>query len=227
MTSLQNDLFALQDKKYQQFQSKLLPTINSNTIIGIRVPILRDFAKSFSKTGAAEQFLGSVPHDFYEENLLHMILLSFEKDFDVWKNRITNFLPQIDNWAVCDMCVPKILKTHHQDLLPLINSWIHSDKTYTIRYGIGIFMREFLDEDFSPLYLDEISKIRSNEYYVNMMIAWYFATALSKQWDSTIKYLETDTMEKWTHNKTIQKAIESYRITPEQKSYLRTLKKTC
>ncbi len=225
MTDLQKELFNLEDKKYKTFQAALVPTINPATIIGIRVPVLRAFAKSYSKKDEAQIFLNQAPHEYYEENLLHMILLSFEKDFDTWLNKTSDFLPFIDNWAVCDMAPSKVVNKNHGPLLPHIKSWIKSDKPYIIRYGIGLLMREYLDEDFSDVYLKIVSKVKSDEYYVNMMIAWYFATALAKQWDSTIPYLEDSPFEIWTHNKIIQKAIESYRISEEHKNYLRSLKR--
>lgn len=224
MTDLQKRLFELQDEKYQAFQSKLIPTIDPKTVIGIRVPVLRDFAKTYKTEIDSKKFLENPKHDFYEENLLHMILLTYEKDFDQWILQIEKFLPYIDNWAVCDMNHPKIVKKNHQRLLPHILKWIKSEHSYTVRFGLGLLMSDFLDDDFHTDYLKIASNVKSDEYYVNMMIAWYFATALAKQWDAAIKYFEQPVMEKWTHNKSIQKALESFRVSDEHKDYLRTLK---
>ena len=220
---LEKELFKLQDKKYKDFQSKLVPTIDPNTIIGIRTPKLRNLAKELVK-GNYNSFLDILPHKYYEENLIHFFIISIIKDFDECIRRTNEFLPYVDCWPVCDQSSPKCFKKNHEKLLPYINTWIESNHTYTIRFGIRILMNEYLGEDFKPEYLELVSNIKSDEYYVNMMIAWYFATALAKQYKYTIKYIEKKKLDKWTHNKAIQKAIESYRITPEQKEYLRKLK---
>ncbi len=224
MTDLQKELFQLQDMAYKDFQSKLIPNVEQEKVIGIRTPELRKFAKQFSKSKAAAAFLEDLPHFYYEENNLHMMLLIEMRDFSTCLEKMEAFLPYVDNWATCDLPLPQCFKTHKEELLPHIYRWLDSQHTYTARYAIGMLMRLFLEDDFAPEYLMRVAKIRSEEYYVNMMIAWYFATALAKQWDATIPYLEQRRLTSWVHRKTIQKAIESYRITPEQKNYLRTLR---
>lgn len=220
---LEKELFKLQDKKYKDFQSKLVPNIDPNTIIGIRTPELRNLAKKLVKDNNYS-FLDDLPHKYYEENLIHFFIISMIKDFDECIRRTNEFLPYVDCWSVCDQASPKCFKKNHEILLPYIKRWIKSKKTYTIRFGIRMLMNEFLDEDFKPEYLELVSNIKSEEYYVNMMIAWYFATALAKQYEYTVSYIENKKLSTWTHNKTIQKAIESYRITLEQKEYLKKLK---
>ena len=224
MTSLQKRLFELQDTKYRDFHSKLIPNIDKERVIGIRTPMLRQFAKEFGKKTEAEDFLAELPHDYYEENNLHMMLLAQEKDFQRCLEQIESFLSYIDNWATCDLPLPKCFAKHKEELLGHIRIWIASGETYTIRYGMGVLMRLYLDEDFRSEYLEIPAQVQSEEYYVNMMIAWFFATALAKQWDAAFPYIQEDRLSVWVHNKTIQKAIESYRITPEQKEYLRGLK---
>ena len=224
MNSLQRKLFKLQDLKYRNFHSKLMPGIDKETIIGIRTPVLRKFAKEFAKTEAAESFLKELPHQYYEENNLHMLLISDIKDYERCLAEVKRFLPYINNWATCDIPRPKCFAKNKAELLPVIKEWIASGDTYTIRYGIGTLMSFYLDEDFKPEYLSRVTAIQSEEYYVNMMIAWYLATALAKQWDSTIPYLENHLLSDRVHKKTIQKAIESYRITEEQKRYLKKLR---
>lgn len=224
MNDLQKKLFTLQDINYRDFHSRLMPTIDKDRVIGIRVPVLRKFAKTFGKTDAAASFLLDLPHTYYEENNLHMMLISAIRDYETCLAEINRFLPYIDNWTTCDFPAPKCFATHKTELLPSIRQWISSSAPYTIRYGIGMLMRLYLDEDFSPEYLSLVCQIRSEEYYVNMMIAWYLATALAKQWDATIPYLQNRTLPEWIHKKTIQKAVESYRITAEQKGYLRGLR---
>lgn len=221
---LQHQLFTMQDLKYRDFHSRLLPGIDKETIIGIRTPILRKFAMEFRKTEESRQFLKELPHQYYEENNLHMMLISAERDYEICLEQVKAFLPYIDNWATCDLPLPKCYAKHKEELIFEIEQWMASGKTYTIRYGIGVLMRLYLDEDFRPEYLEWVISVRSEEYYVNMMIAWYLATALAKQWDATIPYLEEKRLSEWVHKKTIQKAIESYRITPEQKVYLRSLR---
>ena len=223
-TALQQQLFTMQYLKYRDFHSRLLPGIDKETIIGIRTPILRKFAMEFRKTEESRQFLKELPHQYYEENNLHMMLISAERDYEICLEQVKAFLPYIDNWATCDLPLPKCYVKHKEELIFEIEQWMASGKTYTIRYGIGVLMRLYLDEDFRPEYLEWVISVRSEEYYVNMMIAWYLATALAKQWDATIPYLEEKRLSEWVHKKTIQKAIESYRITPEQKVYLRSLR---
>ena len=221
---LQKELFALQDLKYRDFHSKLLPGIDKGSIIGIRTPVLRKFAKEFSKRKEAEEFLQDLPHQYYEENNLHMMILTGIKGYDKCLEEIKKFVPYINNWATCDLPLPKCFGKHKEELLPQIREWIASDHTYTIRYGLGTLMSLYLDEDFKPEYLELAASVRSEEYYVNMMIAWYFATALAKQWEATVPYIEQRKLPQWVHRKTIQKAVESYRITSEQKTYLKSFR---
>lgn len=225
LTKLQKQLFELQDLKYRDFHSKLMPETDKETVIGIRTPVLRKFAKEFAGTSEAEAFLRQLPHRYYEENNLHMMLITGIKDYEKCMEEIQRFLPCIDNWATCDYPAPKCFARHKDQVLEEAKRWISSGETYVIRYGIGMLMRLFLDEDFSSEYLEMAAAVQSQEYYVNMMIAWYFATALAKQWDATVPYIEQHKLPDWVHRKTIQKAVESYRITPEQKDYLKTLRK--
>ena len=224
MNSLQRKLFELQDLKYRNFHSKLMPGIDKETIIGIRTPVLRKFAKEFAKTEAAEAFLKELPHQYYEENNLHMLLISDIKDYERCLAEVKRFLPYINNWATCDIPRPKCFAKNKAELLPVIKEWIASGDTYTIRYGIGTLMSFYLDEGFQMEDLDLAAGVRREEYYVKMMAAWYFATALAKQYDAALPYLRQRRLDRWTHNKTIQKAVESYRITPEQKDELRSLR---
>lgn len=221
---VENRLFQMQDKGYGDFHSRLMPNIERERIIGVRTPQLRKFAKEFAKNPESEVFMEDLPHKYYEENNLHGFLIEGMVDFDNAVRSLEKFLPYIDNWATCDMTSPKIFKKHTDKLLPFINKWIRSDKTYTIRYGIGMLMKHYLDGEFNTEYLSRVAGIKSEEYYVNMMIAWYFATALDKQYDSTIEYIRQKRLSPWVHNKAIQKAIESRRIPKDIKDYLKTLK---
>ena len=221
LTKLQKQLFELQDLKYRDFHSKLMPETDKETVIGIRTPVLRKFAKEFAGTSEAEAFLRQLPHRYYEENNLHMMLITGIKDYEKCMEEIQRFLPCIDNWATCDYPAPKCFARHKDQVLEEAKRWISSGETYVIRYGIGMLMRLFLYEDFSSEYLEMAAAVQSQEYYVNMMIAWYFATALAKQWDATVPYIEQHKLSDWVHRKTVQKAVESYRITPEQKEYLK------
>jgi len=225
MTSLQERLFKLRDEEYAAFQSRLTPGVDVGAFIGVRVPLLRDFAKTYAKEPESRDFLHALPHTYYDENMLHGMLISNMKDYDAILQELEVFLPYVDNWAVCDTISPKVFKKHKAELIGKINGWIRSKHTYTCRFGMEMLMSFYLDEDFKPEYLVLPSTVRSQEYYVNMMTAWFFATALAKQWEATIPYIEEQKLDIWTHNKTIQKAIESYRITDEQKTYLRTLKR--
>jgi len=224
-TSLQTELFELQDLKYKEFHQKLMPTVNPDKVIGIRTPVLRKYAKAFSKKEDAEEFLKNLPHKYYEEDNLHAFILEEIKDYNKLIEELNKFLPFVDNWATCDMLRPKILKNHKQELLKDIKRWLASKDTYTIRFAVNCLMNHYLEADFKAEYLDWVKAVKSDEYYINMVRAWYFATALAKQYDTTIKLLESKSLDKWTHNKTIQKALESYRITKEQKAYLKTLKR--
>ena len=221
--NLQEQLFDLQDPGYRAFQSKLIPTVDPKRVIGVRVPELRKLAKSMEGEETAV-FLNQLPHTYYEEDCLHGFLIEKIKDPKTCLEELNRFLPWVDNWATCDMMSPKCLNNNLPALLQQIQIWIASDHVYTVRFGVLCLMRHFLGEHFSPVYLDWAAELRSEECYVNMMIAWFFAEALVKQYDTTIGYLEANRLPVWTHNKAIQKARESYRVTPEQKTYLNTLK---
>ena len=223
MDNIEKELFKLQDKKYQELQYRTIPGVDN--IIGVRTPELRKIAKKMVKENNYKSFLEELPHKYFDENQIHAFIISELKDYDECITYLHKFLPYVDNWATCDTLIPKVFKKNTDKLLKEIKVWIKSNKTYTIRYGVGTLMRYYLDDEFKKEYLELVSKIRSNEYYVNMMIAWYFATALAKQYDETIKYIENNKLDIWTHNKTIQKAIESYRVTDKQKEYLRSLKR--
>ncbi len=221
---IKDRLYELQDVKYREFQSNIIPTVKPETIIGVRTPELRKYAKELLKREDVYEFLSDLPHSSFDENQLHAFILSGMKDYDKCMEQVELFLPYVDNWATCDQMSSKVFKKHRKELLERVKKWLKSDKTYTIRFGVGMLMEHFLDEDFSLEYPDMVAELRSEEYYVNMMIAWYFATALAKQYDAILPYIQDRRLSDWTHNKTIQKAIESYRITDEQKAYLRTLK---
>ena len=219
------ELFALQDSSYGDFQAKLTPGIPREQFIGVRVPEVRKLAKKLAKEPGTASFLEDLPHKYYDENMLHALLLSEMKDYEACVAAVDRFLPYVDNWAVCDILSPKIFRRNKPALLKKIREWSASEKTYTCRFGIEMLMSHFLDDDFKPEYLEIPAAVRSEEYYVRMMVAWFFATALAKQWDAVVKYVEEGRLDTWTHNKTIQKARESYRITPEQKEYLQSLKR--
>lgn len=219
-----NELQSLQDLKYRDFQAKLIPTIDKSTIIGVRMPDLRKLAKKFDEK-QAQIFMQDLPHTYYEENMLQSILISNMKNYDDCIDHLERFLPFVDNWAVSDCISPKIFTKNTDKLIEKIKLWAKSSHTYTVRVAICLLMKYFLDEKFKVEYLKIATRIRSEEYYVNMMVAWFFATALAKQWDDVIFVLEDNLLDEWTHNKTIQKARESFRITPEQKQYLKSLKK--
>lgn len=222
--SIRSRLFELQDVKYRDFQCRLMPTVDPKTVIGVRTPDMRRLAKEFSKTPEAEDFLKILPHTYYEENNLHGFLIETLEDYDQTIKAIDAFLPYVDNWATCDLMSPKVFKKHLSELYEKIKDWLQSDRTYTVRFGIGMLMSFYLDGHFQPEMLDLVAGVKSQEYYVNMMVAWYFATALAKQYDAALPVIRERRLEKWTHNKAIQKAIESYRIHDEQKAYLKTLK---
>lgn len=221
---VQQDLFTMQDLKYRDFHAKLMPTVDKDSVIGVRVPMLRAYTKKFGKTEEAKQFLEILPHQYYEENNLHGLLIDQMKDYELCIEELIRFLPYINNWATCDILSVKAVKGHLDSYIKNIYQWLESDYTYTIRFGINMLMRYYLEEEFKIEYPEKVAAIRSEEYYVNMVRAWYFATALAKKYDQVLPFLEEQKMDVWTHNKTIQKAIESYRITLEQKEYLRTLK---
>lgn len=222
--NIYKELDAIKEEEYAAFQARLIPSIDPSTIMGVRVPKLRALAKSYIKDQECQDFLVNLPHAYYDENMLHGILVSEIKDFDTCIEKIEAFLPYVDNWAVCDIMSPRVFKKHKEELLDRIKLWISSDQTYTCRFGLEMLMTHFLDDDFKPDYLDLVAGLRSQEYYVNMMIAWFFATALTKQWDASLPYIEARSLDDWTHNKAIQKARESLRISKERKDYLKGLK---
>lgn len=225
MNELQQNLFGMRDAAYAAFIAKLTPGFPPSHFIGVRVPLLRTIARSFAKEEAASQrFLSHLPHSYYEEDMLHGMLISLVKDYDRCLDLTDRFLPYVDNWAVCDTLSPKVFAKHKAQLLENILRWSSSSHTYTCRFGVRMLMTHFLDDSFSADFLEIPATIRSEEYYVKMMVAWFFATALAKQWEATLPYLENRQLDPWTHRKTIQKAIESYRIPPERKDYLRTLR---
>ena len=217
-------LSEMQDLKYRDFSAKLTPTVPPERIIGVRTPALRKYAAELSKTEDAAAFMAALPHAYHEENSLHGFLIERIADYDACVAALDAFLPYEDNWATCDLMSPKCLKKQLPRLTGEIRRWMASDRVYTVRFGMGMLMRHFLDDAFDPAYPEMVAALRSEEYYVNMMIAWYFATALAKQWDAALSFIENRRLEKWTHNKAIQKALESDRIPGERKAYLRTLK---
>ena len=222
---IQKELFLRQDKEYMKFLSKLTPNVSEDTIIGVRIPEIRKLAKKLVKNNEYEDFLKELPHKYYDENLLHGAIISESKDFEKCIKLLDNFLPFVDNWAVCDTISPKIFKKHKKELIEKIKEWSQSDKTYTCRFGVEMLMTHFLDEDFKKEYLEIVANIHSEEYYVKMVVAWFFATALAKQWDYAVIYLENNRLDVWVHNKTIQKARESLRILEDKKGYLKGLKR--
>ena len=223
-TELYRKLYELQDLKYRDMQMRIIPSIDPGSIIGVRTPALRTIAKEILRSGEYGEFLKELPHRYFEENQLQAFIISGIKDPEVCMQELERFLPYVDNWATCDQMSPGIFRKHKALLLEHVRKWIRSDKPYTVRFGVGMLMQHFLDEDYDPQYPEMAAGIRSDEYYVRMMIAWYFATALAKQYDSILPYIEQKRLDPWTHNKAIQKSIESYRITDEQKAYLKTLK---
>lgn len=219
--NIQEELFKLQDTEYRDFHARLVPNLEKDAIIGVRLPQLRVLAKQLKPQ--AEDFFKELPHRYYEENTLHAILVSEISDFDGCVQKLNEFLPYVDNWATCDSMRPKSFKKNRQKLILHIEKWLKSSHTYTVRFGVGMLMTHFLDEDFDERYLEKVSAIKSEEYYINMMLAWYFQVALVKKWDFALPYLEQKHLPKWVHNKTIQKARESYRMTEEQKAILKSL----
>ncbi len=214
-------LLSYQDKEYREFQIKLVPNIDKDTIIGVRTPQMRNIVKEVFGTKEASTFLQVLPHKYYEENLIHFFLISKIKDFDECIKEVEKFLPYINCWPVCDQATPLVFKKNHDRLLPLIKKWINSNHVYTARFGIRMLMNEFLNDDFKEEYLEWVAAKTDDDYYLKMMVAWYFATALAKQYDKTIKYIENRCLDPWIHQKTIQKAIESFRVSDEHKEYLK------
>ncbi len=224
-SKIQKRLFGLQDLKYKNFQCALMPTVPPSRVIGVRMPELRRYAAELQKSGEAEGFIKDLPHEYYEENNLHGLIIGKAKDFNTAIYELELLLPYVDNWATCDLLDFKVFKSHQSELYEKILEWIKSKNTYTVRFGIKMLMTYFLDADFKVQYLNLVAEIKSKEYYINMMRAWYFATALVKQYDETVKLIESGTLDMWTHNKAIQKAIESYRVSDENKAYLKALRR--
>ena len=218
---IRQELFALQDVLYGDFQAKLMPTVSRETVIGVRTPELRKCAKVLAREKNITKFLQDLPHTYFEENQLHAFILCEMKDYEECMQELNLFLPYIDNWATCDQLSPKVFRLHRKELLKQIKVWLDSEQTYTIRYGIGMLMTHFLDAEFEIQYAEMVAEVQSEEYYVRMMIAWYFATALAKQYEAVVPFIEQRRLDTWTHKKTIQKAVESYRITIEKKEYLK------
>ena len=219
-----SELLRLRDAEYAQMQKKIIPTVDEARIIGVRTPALRALAKDLYGSQEADGFLKRLPHPYFDEDQLHAFVISLERDFEKCMNLVEAFLPYIDNWATCDQLSPKAFRKEPDKLLAHIHEWIRSDRTYTVRFGVGMLMQHFLGDRFRMEYADMVARIRSDAYYINMMRAWYFATALAKQYDAVLPFLEERRLDDWTHNKAIQKSVESFRITAEQKDYLRTLK---
>ncbi len=217
-------LAACASEKYRDFQSKLVPNIPKETILGVKTPDMRRIAKSISGTEEADAFLAELPHKYYEENLVHFFVIAMIRDFDECVEAVETFLPYVDCWPVCDQSSPKAFARNHGKLLPFIQKWIGSEHVYTVRFGIRMLMNEFLGEDFKPEYLDWVAKVDGEDYYIKMMVAWYFATALAKRYDESVVYIEERRLEPWTHKMAIQKAIESYRVSDEHKDYLKTFR---
>ena len=221
---IREELFRLRDTEYRDFQVRLIPSVESDQVIGVRTPALRKYARQLAKRADAQIFLRDLPHRYFDENQLHAFMISGIKDYGKCLEEVNIFLPCVDNWATCDQLSPAVFKKHRQELIREIRNWIDSDRTYTVRFGLGMLMSHYLDEDFDPAFLDLAAEVRSEEYYINMMTAWYFATALAKQYDAALPYIEDHRLDTWTHNRTIQKAVESFRVSPEQKNYLRSLR---
>ena len=232
MTELQKRLFAMRDTGYRDFQKKVIPSVPEARVVGVRTPALRKLAKDLRKqeTELADAFLGELPHAYFDEDQLHAFLISLEKDYGTCIAQVNAFLPYVDNWATCDQLSPKVFGKHKEELLSEIDRWMASDHAYTVRFGMGMLMQWFLDDAFRPEYPERVAAVQFqngdevDEYYVNMMRAWYFATALAKQYDAVLPLIEARALDPWTHNKAIQKSVESYRIAEEQKAYLKTLK---
>ena len=219
--SIYERLLSYQDEKYKDFQSKLVPNIDKKTIIGVRTPQMRKIVKEVYGTKESTIFLQTLPNQYYEENLIHFFLISKIKDFDECIKEVERFLPYIDCWTVCDQATPLVFKKNHDKLLPLIKKWINSNHVYTARFGIRMLMNEFLNDDFKGKYLEWVASKNGDDYYLKMMVAWFFATALAKQYDATIKYIKNRSLDPWIHKKAIQKAVESYRVSDEHKEYLK------
>ena len=223
-TPIQKHLMTIKDDEYAAFHRKLIPTVDPETVLGVRSPALKQYAKTLSGTEEGKAFLAELPHHYYDENMLHGLILSRIKDFDECLTEVNRFLPYVDNWAVCDSLSPAVFKRQAQKLLPFIDKWLASERSYTVRFAVKCLMNYFLDERFDEVYPRKVAAVKSEEYYVNMMIAWYFATALAKQYDAALPYFEDNKLPPWTHNKAIQKARESRRVSDARKAHLKTLK---
>ena len=217
-------LAACGGEEYRDFQSKLVPNIPKETILGVKTPDMRKIAKEINNTKEAEEFLSHLPHEYYEENLVHFFLIAMIKDFDECVKAVERFLPYVDCWPVCDQSSPKVFAKNHEKLLPLIKKWLGSDHVYTVRFGLRMLMNEFLGDDFEPEYLGWAADVSGEDYYIKMMVAWYFATALAKKYDESVVYIEERRLDPWTHKKAIQKAVESFRVSDEHKEYLKTFR---
>ena len=217
-------LLELKNEEYRQFTAKLVPNIPAETIIGLKTPEMRAIAKNIFMDTDRDIFLNALPHEYYEENLIHFFVISMIKDFEECTQRVEAFLPYVDCWPVSDQATPKAFRKNHEKLLPYIRKWIYSDHVYTARFGIRMLMNEFLGEDFREEYLELVATKKGDDYYLKMMVAWYFATALAKRYDETLPYIENHVLDEWTHRKAIQKAVESYRVTDEHKEYLKSLR---
>ena len=227
ITTIQSELFSMQDTDYRDFHSKLMPNIAKERVIGVRTPQLRKYSRDLYKERreSADSFMNVLPHTYYEENNVHAFLIEQIKDYEECISELDRFLPYVDNWATCDMMAPKVFKKHLPQLLTDIKRWIASEHTYMTRFAIDMLMKFYLEEAFDIEYAEMVAAVQSEEYYIKMVVAWYFATALAKQYDVILPYIEENRLDVWTHNKTSQKAVESYRITSEQKEYLKTLKR--
>ena len=217
-------LLELKNEEYRQFTARLVPNIPAETIIGLKTPEMRAIAKNIFMDTDRDIFLNALPHEYYEENLIHFFVISMIKDFEECIQRVEAFLPYVDCWAVSDQATPKAFRKNHEKLLPYIRKWISSEHVYTARFGIRMLMNEFLGEDFREEYLELVATKKGDDYYLKMMVAWYFATALAKRYDETLPYIENHVLDEWTHRKAIQKAVESYRVTDEHKEYLKSLR---
>ncbi len=222
--SVYERLLAVKDPEYREFQAKLVPNIDPATIIGVRTPDMRNIAKEVAKSPEKETFLKELPHKYYEENLVHFFVIAQIKDFDECVKRVEEFLPYVDCWPVSDQATPKSFKKNHNNLLPYIKKWIASDHVYTARFGIRMLMNEFLGDEFKDEYAQMVAEKKGEDYYLKMMVAWYFATALAKNYDETVKYIENHCLDEWVHKKAIQKAVESFRVTDEHKEYLKSFR---
>lgn len=220
---ISEELIAHSEKSYAAFQAALTPGVPLSAFIGVRVPALREIGKKYFGTEEGERFMSALPHKYYEENMLHGIMISQIKQFDTCLAEVDRFLPYVDNWAVCDTLSPAVFKRNREKLFPIVKNWMASERVYTCRFGVKCLMNYYLDDLFRKEYLELPLVVKSDEYYVKMMVAWYYATALAKQYDEAVKLLESRVLPVWVHNKTIRKAIESYRVTDERKEYLRTL----